>query len=138
MIRRLDEEISEWQSFGWQDATSAAGLMDLQKAYPTANNKLFWAILIHHGVPPDGPLINALKGFHCHSECCVKTFLILVLLHSVAPINLQSTWTRKNDGRQVETCVVESTVFSDDTTLHGFDRELHEADQLGPRGMGIH
>ena len=54
------------------------------------------------------------------------------------PINLQSTWTRKNDGRQVETCVVESTVFSDDTTLHGFDRELHEADQLGPRGMGIH
>ena len=84
MIRRLDEEISEWQSFGWQDATSAAGLMDLQKAYPTANNKLFWAILIHHGVPPDGPLINALKGFHCHSECCVKTFLVLVLLHSEA------------------------------------------------------
>ena len=35
------------------------------------------------------------------------------------PINLQSTWARKNDGRTAQTCMVENIVFADDTTLHG-------------------
>lgn len=190
MVRRLDEEISAWQSFGWQGTTYTAGLMDLQKAYPTANKKPFWEILYHHGLNPNGPFINALKGFHCHREYCVKTgpdcspaslsspykpvrgfgegdgtspwswnVLYSVILRFAqharrsnaarrnlacgipwryqVPLNLHSTWTRKNDGRQVETCMVENTVFADDTTLHGSHQELHESDALGPCGMDV-
>lgn len=53
------------------------------------------------------------------------------------PINLQSTWARKNDGRTAQTCMVENIVFADDTTLHGARQELHEADQAGPCGMDV-
>lgn len=73
MVRRLDEEISARQSFGWNEAQYEAGLMDLQKAYPTANKRPFWAILTHHGLNPNGPFINSLHGFHCHRQYCVKT-----------------------------------------------------------------
>ena len=73
MIRRLDEEISAWQSFGWNETTYEAGLMDLQKAYPTANKLPFWHLLFHHGVQAQGPFINALRGFHCCRDYCIKT-----------------------------------------------------------------
>ena len=42
-----------------------------------------------------------------------------------------------NDGRQVATCMVENTVFADDTTLHGSHQELHKSDALGPCGMDV-
>lgn len=53
------------------------------------------------------------------------------------PINLQSTWTRKNDGRSAQTLQVDTTVFADDTTLHGLKQELHESDNVGPCGMDV-
>ena len=49
-VRRLDEEVSAWKAFGWTGAVYEAGLMDLRKAYPTANKEPFWHILRHHGV----------------------------------------------------------------------------------------
>ena len=65
MVRRLDEEISASQSFGWDGAKYEAALIDLQKAYPTANKEPFWYIIQHHGLNPHGPFLNAVKGFHC-------------------------------------------------------------------------
>ena len=73
MIRRLDEEIGAWQSFGWNTVVYEAGLMDLKKAYPTANKEPFWYLLQHHGIDPRGPFTNALRGFHCYREYQIKT-----------------------------------------------------------------
>ena len=70
MVRRLDEQISASQSFGWDGAKYEAALIDLQKAYPTANKEPFWYIVQHHGLNPHGlnphgPFLNAVKGFDC-------------------------------------------------------------------------
>ena len=73
MVRRLDEEIAAWRSFGWDTADFEAGLMDLKKAYPTANKAPFWKILQHHGVAPNGPFTNALRSFHCSRQYQIKT-----------------------------------------------------------------
>ncbi|CAL1144536.1 unnamed protein product, partial [Cladocopium goreaui] len=50
-------------------------------------------------------------------------------------MNLESSWTRKNDDRQCHRALVETTIFADDTTLHGDRQELHVSDALGPSGM---
>lgn len=46
-------------------------------------------------------------------------------------MQLDSNWTRKNDQRPCHRTVVETTIFADDTTLHGHKRELYESDHLG-------
>ena len=188
MVRRLNEEISAWQSFGWQGACYEAGLMDLRKAYPTANKLPFWHILAHHGVSPEGPFTNALRGFHCHRHYKVRTgpsptpaslsepykptrgfgegdgtspWAWNVLYSAVvrfaqqkrrehaaarglpcgipwrwtSDLHLSSNWTRKADDRPVQHLTVDTTIFADDTTLHGLRQELHEAELGHPSGM---
>ena len=73
MVRRLDEEIAAWRTFGWEGEVYEARLMDLRKAYPTANKTPFWYLLAHHGINPHGPFARALHGFHCLSQYRVKT-----------------------------------------------------------------
>lgn len=190
-IRRMDEEISAWQSFGWTTTTYEAALIDLQKAYPTANKRPFWYILQHHGINPQGPFSNALRGFHSHRQYCIKTgpnsssaasvsspykpergfgegdgtspwswnVLYSVIIRYAqkarrdnaqqrnlecgvpwrfhSTLDLDSNWTRKNDGRPSDTCMVTNTVFADDTTLYGLRTELHEADDRGPSGLDV-
>ena len=188
MVRRLNEEISAWQSFGWNEVSYEAGLMDLKKAYPTANKVPFFHLLTHHGLRQDGPFMNALFGFHCHRQYQIKTGPDLssaslsepykpnrgfgegdgtspwawnVLYSAIvrfamskrranavrrnlecgipwrwqAEMKLSSSWTRKNDQRQCRRAMIESTIFADDTTLHGNHQELHMSDDRGPSGM---
>lgn len=91
---------------------------------------------------------------HGHGMCCIvsssssRSKLVVTMPvagNSLAaslgdincPINLQSTWARKNDGRSNPTLQVENTVFADDAALHGIKQELHESDNVGPCGMDV-
>ena len=191
MMRRIDEEVAAWRSFGWNGTKYVAGLLDLKKAYPAANKAPFWHILTHHGIDPRGNFMQVLQGFHCHRRYCVKvgsdsspaslsdSFLPVRgfgegdatspwawnVLYSVMvrfcqrkrrenaatrglpcgipwrwqeKLNLSSCWARKNDGRECLRDVVEATIFADDTTLHGNDDELFQADEQGPSGMDVY
>ena len=71
----LMKRVSAWQSFGWQDQIFEAGLMDLKKAYPTANKGPFWYLLQHHGI-------------------CGWTFLEFAARVSLSPWILHKDWTR--------------------------------------------
>ena len=192
VVRRLDAEISAWRSLGWGGEDYLAVLIDLKKAYPTANKKPFFATLRHLGVAEPveevgsglqgrGRFWNTLVGFHCTRQYAVRvggvglsdTFqptrgfgegcgtspLCWNVLYSVIArasqakreeaaiarglvcgipwrwrpgLELCSSWTRKNDDREFEVVQVASTIFADDTTLHGTREELLGMDEAHP------